>query len=87
LKEDKNKSELKNLKPSYTPKDIMDNLAWQWRDHHDDIFKSLLLTKDPGFKVIYDHQSHNPSVQGMYGLCPRQRLKFIFRVSRIMCLP
>lgn len=52
---------------SYTPEEIMFNLAWQWRDHHHDIFKALQLTKDAGFKIIYDHQSHNPSVQGMYG--------------------
>jgi hypothetical protein len=51
---------------SYTPKDIMDNLAWQWRDHRHDVYKSLQLTKDEGFKLIYDHQRHNPPVQGMY---------------------
>ena len=54
-------------KPQYSPKEIMDNLAWQWRDHHHDMYRSLLLTYDAGFKMIYDHQSHNPSIQGMYG--------------------
>ena len=55
----------------YAPESIMENLAWQWRDHHDDISSALLAFSgnypDKGFKIIYDHQDHNPGVQGMYG--------------------
>ena len=59
---------------AYTPKEIMVNLAWQWRNHYDVMLYSLnefahaeFGGPDRALNNVWSHQKHSPSVQGMYG--------------------